>query len=81
MAEKYYIHYDIGWRHIGLLPLFDKKSKIINFQPILIDLSSVKEVETKSEKHRVVKQIRRTSKDVQDAIVLMTKCLANDWIN
>jgi len=39
-AEKGYVHNDLHWRHIALLPIF-KEDKLENFEPILIDLENV----------------------------------------
>ena len=36
-ADAGWIHKDIEWRHIALMPVFDENSKIINLLPILID--------------------------------------------
>jgi len=41
LAELNYIHKDLDWRHIGLLPILDNNNKIINLKPALIDLTSV----------------------------------------
>ena len=65
-AKKGYIHDDIDWRHIGLLPLFknddsdicscsDDGKKIIGFKPILIDLELV----TKEKDVKIAKKVMR----------------------
>jgi len=36
-ANAGYIHKDIEWRHIALMPVFDEDSKITDLSPILID--------------------------------------------
>ena len=42
LADKGYIHNDIAWRHIGVRPIFNPKTKRFDhLEPILIDLSSV----------------------------------------
>lgn len=42
-ADAGWIHKDIEWRHIALMPVFDENSKIINLLPILIDYEKSEE--------------------------------------
>jgi hypothetical protein len=41
VASKGFIHGDIEWRHVALLPVYEQ-SKLVSFQPMLIDLTSMK---------------------------------------
>ena len=50
LANNGMIHHDIHWRHIGVRPIFNSKSKEFDhFEPALIDLSSVEKTSDKSE--------------------------------
>ena len=45
MARKGYMHYDLHWRHVGLLPIYSNTvvNEIVDLKPILIDLTEVKQ--------------------------------------
>jgi hypothetical protein len=46
-SEKCYSHDDLEWRHVALLPqVSDNGEDIVGMKPVLIDLSSVKKVDS-----------------------------------
>ena len=50
LAKNGMIHHDIHWKHIGVRPILNSKSKELDhFEPTLIDLSSVEITSDKSE--------------------------------
>ena len=67
IARKGYIHNDLHWRHVGLLPIYDKSNtsdnndlQIIDLKPVLIDLASV--TEFKREKSLIQAAISKMKK-------------------
>lgn len=55
-SEKGYYHDDFEWRHLGLIPVLNKKGEFKKLKPILIDLEYVvKESPKKSEKIMIEK--------------------------
>jgi hypothetical protein len=44
MAKKGWMHMDLNWRHVALLPYEDTIRKIWKVRPILIDLTHCKEI-------------------------------------
>jgi hypothetical protein len=47
LASRCFVHHDLEWRHVALLPVFNEGPLVM--KPILIDLSSVKRVESAEE--------------------------------
>jgi hypothetical protein len=41
MAALGYLHPNIEWRHVGLMPIFDAAGSITALRPILIDMEGV----------------------------------------
>jgi hypothetical protein len=50
MAQKGFVHTDLQWRHVGLLPEFDTSSgAIVSMKPVLIDLEYVSSLDISAE--------------------------------
>jgi len=45
LAQSGYLHEDIAWRHVALLPIF-QSNQLVSLRPIFIDLTSVRRVES-----------------------------------
>eukprot|EP01033_Poteriospumella_lacustris_P011958 gene11958-8538_t len=43
VAEKGFIHNDLKWVHVAVMPILDEDGGVENLQPVLIDLASIKE--------------------------------------
>lgn len=41
VAARGYVHRDIAWRHVGILPVTTKEGEVSELRPVLIDLASV----------------------------------------
>ncbi len=50
MLEAGFYHEDLRWRHVGLLPKFSTNFEFEEFQPILIDLSDIRELKDEERK-------------------------------
>ena len=58
MAKKGFVHNDLKWAHVGLLPYKSKRSNEILVKPILIDLHDVRPLHS-----------HETTKDVVNAML------------
>ena len=57
MASKGFLHPDIEWRHVALLPVFDAEDCMIALVPILIDLEGVKQINTEVAYHEMMLRV------------------------
>jgi hypothetical protein len=48
IAEKGFVHRDVAWRHVALLPIISK-DEVIELRPVLIDLAAVDRADSKSD--------------------------------
>jgi len=54
MANKGWIHSDLHWRHVALLPYYDLTNKIWKVRPILIDLTRCEKIKNVADINTVV---------------------------
>lgn len=67
-AFNKYIHDDLEFRHIALLPIFDNKDNLIDLRPILIDFGIMSKVQTMKEAE--IKMLNEFEEISQDVIFL-----------
>ena len=58
-SKKGYIHTDLKWDHIGLLPILDKKGNIKKMKPVLIDLQYVEECDHEKANKIMLERLER----------------------
>ena len=58
-SKKGYLHTDLKWDHIGLLPVLGTKGNIIKMKPVLIDLQYVEECNPKEAKRIMLERLER----------------------
>jgi hypothetical protein len=59
IVDKGFIHNDVEWRHVGLLPVFGPDGKLVDLAPILIDVGDVRAVKEEEKKTAMTTMMNR----------------------
>lgn len=61
LNDKGYVHRDLEWRHVALLPIVSDQQEIVDMKAIFIDLASVVKIDSTvalDKKHQRIRSIR-----------------------